>query len=66
MKEKKAINAVPYNTLFFEACAESKVAELFLRIRKVDADDRNAMFIVEISKFAQNLIYNVQELQMKM
>ena len=66
MREKNAINGIPYNTLFFEASVESKVAELFLRIRKIDPDDRNAMFIAEIAKFTQNIIYKVQEQQMRM
>ena len=65
MKEKKDVNATLYNTLFFEACSEANVAELFLRLRKVEDDDRNGIFIAEIKKLADNLIYKMQELQIK-
>lgn len=65
MKEKKDVNATLYNTLFFEACSEANVAELFLRLRKVEDDDRNGIFIAEIKKMADNLIYKMQELQIK-
>lgn len=66
MKEKKDLHAILYNTLFFEACSEGKVAELFLRFRKLDPEDRNAMFVKEISTFAEDLVYKMKELQLKM
>ncbi len=65
LKSKKDINVIPYNTLFFEACSEGKVAEFFLRLRKVDADDRNATFIQETARLSKDLIYKIQELQLK-
>lgn len=66
MKEKKDIDCIPYNTLFFEACSEGKVAELFLRLRKLDPEDRNAVFIDEIARMTKDLLYKLQELQMKL
>ena len=66
MRERKDVHVVPYNTLFFEACSEAKVAELFLRFRKLDEDDRNAIFISEINRLTKDLIYKIQELQIKM
>ena len=66
MKEKKDIHAVLYNTLFFEACSEGKVAEFFLRLRKLDPEDRNAIFIDEIARLAKDLIYKIQELQIRL
>lgn len=66
MKEKKDVHTIPYNTLFFESCSEGKVAEFFLRLRKIDSEDRNAMFIEEISRLAKDLIYKMQELQLKL
>lgn len=65
MKEKKHINAIPYNTLFFEACSEGQVREFFIRLRRIDADDRNAIFIEEIARLTKDLIYKIQELQLK-
>ncbi len=66
MREKKDVHAIPYNTLFFESCSEGKVAEFFLRLRKLDEDDRNAIFISEIARLAKDLIYKMQELQLKL
>ena len=65
MKEKKDVHAIPYNTLFFESCSEGKVAEFFLKLRRVEQEDRNAVFIEETSRLAKDLIYKLQELQLK-
>lgn len=65
MKEKKDVHATLYNTLFLEACAEGKVAEFFLRLRRLEPEDRNAMFIEEVGKLAKDLIYKMQQLQIK-
>jgi len=63
--ERREVFCVPYNTLFFESCSEGKVAELFLRIRKVDSEDRNATLIEELKRFSEGLIYKMKELQVK-
>ena len=65
IRQKKEINAIPYNTLFFEACSEGKVAEFFLRLRRLDAEDRNAIFVEEVNRLSKDLIYKIQELQLK-
>lgn len=66
MKEKKEIHAIAYNTLFFEACSEGKVAEFFLKLRRIDEEDRNASFIQETNRLAKDLIFKMQELQIKL
>ncbi len=66
LRMKKDVIAVPYNTLFFESCSEGKVAEFFLKLRNVDTGDRNQTFIQEISRMSKELIYKLQELQIKM
>ena len=66
MNEKNKVSTIPYNTLFFEASEEAKVPDLFLRLRKVSDDDRNGIFIQEIQRTAENIIYRLQDLQMKM
>lgn len=66
LRIKKDVMAVPYNTLFFENCSEGKVAEFFLKLRSLDSNDRNQDFIQEISKMSKELIYKLQELQIKM
>lgn len=65
MGEKKEIATIPYNTLFFESCNEGKVADYFLRYRKMDSDDRNSIFISEVNNTCNRIIYKLQELQMR-
>jgi len=66
MREKKDVHVIPYNTLFFEACSEGKVRDFFLRLRKLDPEDRNAIFIQEVARLTKDLIYKIQELQLKL
>lgn len=66
MREKKEVHAIPYNTMFFESCSEGGVAEFFFRLRNVEPDDRNAVFINETARLAKDLIYKMQELQLKL
>lgn len=63
---KRDITVVPYNTLFFEAASEQNVADLFLKIRRVEDGDRNATFVKEVKQAVEKIIYKLQELQMKM
>ena len=65
MKEKKMILAVPYNTLYFEACSEGKVIDFFLKLKNIDENDRNNQFVKEINRIDSDIIYKLQELQMK-
>lgn len=65
--EKNQILTIPYNTLYFEATEEAGVPDLFLRFRKsIDSEDRNAFFIQEVKRAADNILYRLQDLQMKM
>ena len=63
---KKDISVIPYNTLYFEAASEEDVADLFLKIRKVDETDRNANFVKEVKQAVEKIVYKLQELQMRM
>ena len=66
LKEKNEVNSMPYNTLFFEACEDAGVPDLFLRLRKInDETDRNVLFINEIKRLSENIIYRLQDLQMR-
>ena len=65
MKEKKQILAIPYNTLFFEACSEGKVIDFFLKLKNIDENDRNHYFISESNRVDDSIIYKLQELQVK-
>ena len=66
MGEKNKVSTIPYNTLFFEACEEAGVPDLFLRLRKVDEDDRNGLFVAEVKRTADNIVYRLQDLAMKL
>ena len=66
MKEKKQILAIPYNTLYFEACSEGKVIDYFLKLKNIDENDRNHLFISEANRADDAIIYELQELQMKL
>lgn len=64
--EKNKISTVPYNTLFFEACEEASVPDLFLKLRKTDPDDRNRFFLAEVKRAIDNIIYRLEDLKVKM
>ena len=65
--EKNQVLTIPYNTLFFEAAEEAGVPDLFLRFRRnLDPEDRNAFFIEEVKRASENIVYRLQDLQMKM
>lgn len=66
MKEKDGVCAIPYNTLFFEACNEGKVADYFIKFRRINPKDKNALFINSVKESAERIIYTLQELQMRM
>ena len=67
MKEKNKVLTIPYNTLFFEACEEAKVPELFFNIKSLQNDERNSIFVDEVKRAAENIIYRLQDLaSMKM
>ena len=64
--EKNQVLTIPYNTLFFEATEEAGVPDLFLKFRRnLDPEDRNAFFIEEIKRASENIMYRLQDLQMK-
>ena len=65
LREKRPIMAIPYNTLFFESCSEGKIIDFFLKLKNTDANDRNHLFISEVNRANETILYKLQELQMK-
>lgn len=57
---KGEVAVVPYNTLFFEACSEGKIVDFFLKLRKVNPTDKNAMFIDEVKKATDTMIEKIK------
>ena len=66
LKEREGIAAIPYNTLFFEACNEGKVADYFIKFRKMNSKDENAIFVTEVKDTAERIIKKLQQLQKRM
>lgn len=67
LKEPREISAIPYNKLYDEAAMEGKVADFVLKYRGMpDITDRNVKFIEEAKRTCENIIYKLQELQMRM
>lgn len=66
LKEKRQLSVVPYNTLFFEACSEGTIIDFFLKVRNItDEGDRNINFVKEVKAIDDNIMFKLQELQMK-
>lgn len=66
LREKKLVSTVPYNTLFFEASTEGTVIDFMLKVKNItDETDRNHIFIKEVKELSSNIIFKLQELQMK-
>ncbi len=61
--ERNKVSTIPYNTLFFEACEEAKVPDLFLSLRKTGEDDRNGFFLAEVKRTVDNIIYRLEDLR---
>lgn len=58
--EKNKVSTIPYNTLFFEACEEARLPDLFLSLRNVGEDDRNGFFLSEVKRTVDNIIYRME------
>ncbi len=61
--ERNKVSTIPYNTLFFEACEEARVPDLFLSLRKAGEDDRNGFFLAEVKRTVDNIIYRLEDLR---
>ena len=62
--EKNQVLTIPYNTQFFEAAEEAGVPDLFLNYRRIkDTTDRNNIFMTEVKRATENIIYRLQEIQ---
>ena len=66
LREKRKMLAVPYNTLFFEAASEGAVADFFIKYRGItDQTDRNFVFMQETKRACDEILFKLQELQMR-
>ena len=57
LKEKDGVKQVPHNTLFFEACDESKISDFFLNVKMTsNSISRNNIFLKEIDESVNSII----------
>jgi len=66
LKEKETIATIPYNTSFFDACNEAEVADFFVKHIRMNSKDKNSLFLEEVKKVSERIIYKLQELQMRL
>lgn len=64
LRQKKEVFTVPYNTLYLEASDDGTVPDFFLRVRTMDKTDKNGLFMEELKKFSDGILYKIQEIQM--
>ncbi|MBQ9657866.1 MAG: hypothetical protein IJV31_03760 [Clostridia bacterium] len=65
LKMKNEVGVIPFDTLYFEACEEAQVPDLFLRLRRLsDEKDPHITFIKEVKNVSQRIIQKIEEAQM--
>ena len=63
---KQTILAVPYNTMYYEATTEGKVADYFLNYRTLsDKNDSNAIFLAQAKEDCEIILEKVREVELK-
>jgi len=66
ISERKGVLTVPYSTLFGEAASEGNLAEYFIKYNKLtDETDPNYMLVEAVKQNVHDIIYKLQELQMR-
>ena len=66
LKQKKPVLTIPYNTLYCEASEEGKVADFFLKMKKVsDQNDRNFVFLSEVGRATETILDKIKDVQIK-
>lgn len=63
--KEKNVFSIPYNTGFFEATTEGKVADYFIKFRKISETNPNSDFIKSIKEITDGMILKLKELQMR-
>ncbi|MBR0350879.1 MAG: hypothetical protein IJH76_03560 [Clostridia bacterium] len=67
MKDRKMPITIPYNTLFYDSAEDAQVPDMFLnyaRTKTIDKDDKNYIFLQEVKRAEEAILYKIQEVQM--
>lgn len=60
--DKKELLIMPYNTLFFESAQEGTVADLFLKLRRIeDKNSGDVFFMEQVKKVTQEILNKLDE-----
>lgn len=66
LRQRKPVLAIPYNTIFFEASTEGKIADYFLKFRTLsDRNDNNTIFMDEAHRACESILEKVREVDIK-
>jgi len=63
--KEKQLSFVPFNNLLFEVGNEGKMADFFIKFRKVDENSANGQFILSIQLIAERIMRKIKESQMR-
>ena len=66
IKEKRGMGIIPYNTLFMECSNEGRVADYFIKFRKLNDKDKNAIFVGDVKNTSEKMLERLKEAQMRM
>lgn len=60
IQERKELNVVPFNVLYFEAAEDATVPDLFLRLRSIkDTSDENYIFMQDVLELMEKIIKKI-------
>lgn len=65
LRQKEIINAVPYNSILFEAVQEGQLIDMFIKFLSLKIRDENTIFLEEIKKLDEDIEKKVKDLQMR-
>jgi len=56
---------IPYNTSFFEATQEGKIAEMFVRLKTIKEENENILFVEKIKLLIETIFMKYKEARIK-
>lgn len=66
LKKYGLVNAIPYNSLVFEAIQEGRIIDLFLQFKNLKIEDDNTFFTGELKRLKESIEKKNREVHMRM
>ncbi len=67
LQEKKELNVIPFNMQLVEAVEETKIVDMFLKLRNIkDKTDENHIFMECVLDLTNRILEKLQDMQMRM